>query len=125
MDDLVVLHEDTFYEYFKPIRHPDSHYDIWGGDGLETFGDDLEIVRCHDPAFVWTVVDGGSGSDQWIIPGIRHVNRVCYLITEIPHNWINVDFRVRSRAHSLTELGLRRQISKLRKIAVRENRDAA
>ena len=47
----IVLHEDAFYEYFKPIRHPEAHYDIWGGHGLETFGSDFEIVRHHDPAF--------------------------------------------------------------------------
>ena len=112
-----ILHEDVFYEYFKPIRHPDAQYDIWGGHGLETFGKDFEIVRRHDPAYVWTVVDGDIGSDQWIITGIHYVNRVCYLITEIPHNWINVDFRVRSRSHSLTELGLRRQILKLGRLS--------
>lgn len=33
-----VLHEDTFYEYFKPFRHADARHDIWGGHGLETFG---------------------------------------------------------------------------------------
>ena len=27
----VVLHEDAFYEYFKPYRHPDACHDIWGG----------------------------------------------------------------------------------------------
>ena len=110
----LVLHEDTFYEYFKPIRHPEARYDIWGGHGLETFGDDLEIVRRHNSAFVWTVVDGDSGTDEWIITGIHYVNRICYLITEIPHNWIDVAFRERSRPSSLTGLGLRRQMSSLK-----------
>ena len=109
----IVLHEDVFYEYFKPIRHAEAHYDIWGGLGLETFGKDLEIVRRYDPAFVWTVVEGGSSSDQWIITGIHYVNRICYLITEIPHNWMDVTFRVSSRMSSLTELGLKRQMSRL------------
>jgi hypothetical protein len=43
------LHEDTFYEHFEPYRHPEAHFDIWGGIGLETFGEDLEIVRRTDP----------------------------------------------------------------------------
>ena len=59
-----VFHEDVFYEYFKPIFHPEAQREIWGGHGLETFGKDLDIVRGHDPAFVWTVVDGASGDDQ-------------------------------------------------------------
>jgi hypothetical protein len=111
----LVLHEDAFYEYFKPIHHPEAQYDIWGGHGLETFGKDLEIVRRHDSTYVWTVIDGDFGSDQWIVTGVHHVNRICYLITEIPHNWIDVEFRVRGRPHSLTELGLKRQMSRLGK----------
>jgi len=27
---------------------------------------------------IWTVVDGDD-SDQWILPGIHTVNRICYL----------------------------------------------
>ena len=110
-----VMHEDTFYEYFKPIRHADAQYDIWDGHGLETFGKDLEIVRSYDPAFVWTVVDGDSG-DQWITTGVRYVNRVCYLITEKPHDFIPVEFRVHKHDHSLTSLGLKRQILKLQRL---------
>lgn len=109
-----ILHEDTFYEYFNPIRHPDAHYDIWGGHGLETFGEDLEIVRRYDRAFLWTVVDGDSG-DQWITTGFHYVNRVCYLITEKPHNWVPAEFRIRNNS-SLTPLGLKRQLTKLKQI---------
>lgn len=109
-----ILHEDTFYEYFKPIRHPDAQYDIWGGHGLETFGEDLEIVRHYDPDFLWTVVEGESGN-EWITTGYHYVNRLCYLITEKPHNSIFVEFRVRN-GHSLTPLGLKRQIMKLKRL---------
>lgn len=112
---LYVFHEDTFYEYFKPIRHPDAQYDIWGGHGLETFGKDFDTVRRLDPDFVWTVVDGDSGG-EWITTGAHYVNRVCYLMTEKPHNSILVEFRVRSGPHSLTPLGLRRQLSKLKRM---------
>jgi len=108
-----VLHEDTFYEYFKPIRHSGKLYDIWGGNGLETYGEDLEIVRRHDPDFLWTVVDGDAGVHQWITAGVHYVNRVCYLITEKPHNSTLVEFRVRNDGHYLTPLGLKRQIMKL------------
>jgi hypothetical protein len=111
-----ILHEDTFDEYFKPIRHPEARYDIWGGYGLETFGEDLELVRGYDPAFVWTVVEGDSGMD-WITPGFRYVNRLCYLVTEKPHNFIPVEFRIRRSAHSLTPLGLKRQILKVKRLA--------
>ena len=117
MDKYCVLHEDAFYEYFKPIRHPDAHYDIWGGHGLETFGEDLKIVRRLDPAFLWTVVEGDSG-DEWITTGFHFVNRVCYLVTERPHQFISVEFRIRNVCHSLTPLGLKRQILKLDRLMV-------
>ena len=108
-----VMHEDTFYEYFKPVRHPAAQNDIWGGHGLETYGEDLDIVRRCDPEFLWTVVDGDSGT-QWITTGFHYVNRVCYLITEKPHNSVLVTFRVRN--DSLTPLDLKRQMSKLKRL---------
>lgn len=112
----IVFHEDVFDEYFKPVLHPEAQYEIWGGYGLETFGQDIEIVRGHDQAYVWTVVDSSCDSDQWIVPGAHCVNRVCYLTTEIPHQWVDVEFRIRDRGYSLTELGLKRQMSKLSRI---------
>lgn len=111
-----VLHEDAFYEYFKPFRHPDAQHEIWGGHGLETYGKDLEIAQRYDPDCVWTVVDGESGS-QWIVPEFHFVNRVCYLITERAHHFIPVEFRIRNgRCSSLTQLGLKRQLLKVERL---------
>lgn len=109
------FHEDVFYEYFRPFRHPDAGDDIWGGHGLETFGGDLKIVRAYPQEYVWTVVDG-EGADQWIVPGFHFVNRVCYLLTELPHNDAPVDFRIARSPSSLTPLGLARRITTLRRI---------
>lgn len=111
-----VLHEDAFYEYFKPYRHPDSSHNIWGGLGLETFGNDIETVRKLDESYVWTVLDGCSSNDQWIVPGIHFVNRICYLVTEKSHRGLDVEFRVPSRFNSLTPLGLKRQVNKIGRI---------
>jgi len=108
-----VLHEDAFYEYFKPYRHPDSCHNIWGGLGLETFGKDLDTVRELDESHVWTVMDGSSGNDQWITPGLHFVNRICYLVTEKSHQGIDVEFRIPSRLNSLTPIGLKRQMNKI------------
>ena len=110
------LHVDTFYEYFEPCRHPEAHFDIWGGIGLETFDEDLAIVRQMDPEYVWTVVDGDFGRDQWITPGIGYVNRVCYLVTRKPHKWIDLGFRIPHSLSSLTPLGLRRQVTQLTRL---------
>lgn len=107
------LHEDAFYEFFVPYRHPLSNHDIWGGLGLETYGDDLKVVQSLDENHVWTVVDGDRGRDAWILPGYHYVNRICYLTSRRPHYWIPAEFRVPSPPTSLTEIGLKRQLTKI------------
>ena len=109
------FHEDVFYEYFRPFRHEKSEFDIWGGLGLETFGQDLMLVRSYSTEYVWSVLDGGAGPDQWIAPGIHFVNRVCYMLTELPHDWADVQFRVHRNMNSLTAMGLKRRLSTLHK----------
>ncbi len=118
MSDHMVLHEDAFYDYFKPYRHPKSSYDIWGGHGLETFGGDLQLVLRSDPNYVWTVLEDGMSDDYWIVTGIHYVNRICYLLTEVPHYSMPIDFRVRYRPRpaSLTKLGLKRQIARIKRM---------
>lgn len=112
--EVLLLHEDAFYAFFKPYRHPEAQHDVWGGHGLETFGKDFDLVRRLDRNYIWTVVDGENG-DQWITPGICYVNRVCYLVTEVPHAGLEVDFRCPCRLKALTPLGLKRQLTKLRR----------
>ena len=112
-----VFHEDVFFDYFEPYRHPEASFeDIWDGIGLETFGADFGIVRQLAPEYVWTIVDADCGSDQWITPGVRYVNRSCYLVSRKPNHRIDIDFRIRHSYSSLTPLGLRRQVSKLKRL---------
>jgi len=87
---------------------------------LETFGKDLELVRSLPVESVWTVVDGDD-ADQWILTGTHTVNRICYLVTEVPHGWKDIQFRIPARGYSLTSLGLQRQVNKIgRFIALNE-----
>ena len=116
MQKYSVFHEDVFYEHFRPFRHPLARYDIWGGHELETFGDDLQLAFNYDYDYVWTVVDGGEGPDQWIIPGFHHVNRICFLLTEVAHFDAPIEFRIERGPHSLTPIGLARRITTLKRI---------
>jgi len=116
MNSTNCFHEDVFYEYFRPLRQPESQFEIWGGYGLETFGDDFRLIRSSPEEFAWTVLDGGERSDQWIVLGLRYVNRVCYLLTEVPHMFRSIEFRVESATKSLTTLGLKRRMSTLRNL---------
>jgi len=88
-------------------------HDIRGSIELEIFGDDLELVKPLPVESVWTVVDGGDTADQWILTGIHTVNRVCYPVTEVPHDWKDIQFRIPVRGYSLTRLGLLRQTNKI------------
>jgi hypothetical protein len=74
-----------FYTYqswvdtFKPIKnHITNNIDIH----FETYGAEQELVRTTDPKFVWTEVDGDSGT--YIVAGYSFVNRIQYYITENP-----------------------------------------
>ena len=78
-------------------------------------------ITISDSNQVWTVLDGEL-NDQWIVPGVHHVNRVFYLISLKPHNHLNIEFRIRHRATSLTKLGLQRQMKVLQKAIDQVNR---
>ena len=43
------------------------------------------LVKFLVASYLWTVVEGGVGDDQWIIPVYHFVNRICYLVTEKSH----------------------------------------
>lgn len=110
------FHEDVFFSHFMPYRHPEATTFTWyDGLGLETYGDDLQLVQRLDARYVWTVVDDGENRDQWVCSGIHNVNRVCHLVTYRPHEWVAVDFLVRFRATFLTPVGLTRQLTQLKR----------
>ncbi len=116
MQKTTVFHEDVFYEHFRPFRHPSARFDIWGGHGLETFGDDLQLAFNYDANHVWTVIDGGEGPDQWIMPGFHRVNRICFLLTEVAHFDAPIEFRIERGPRSLTPIGLARRITTLKRL---------
>ena len=109
----LVLHEDAFYAYFEPYRHPDAAHSSWGGLGLEPRSADMSVIRSIGWDHIWTVLDDG-GRDQWIGTGIRFVNRICYLVTRLPHHDLPVEFRVSRRGRGLTARGLSQQLTRLR-----------
>ncbi len=71
--------------------------------------------------YMWTVVDGDN-SDQWILPGIHTVNCSCYLVTEVPHDWKDIQFRIPTRGYALTRIGLKRQMNKISRLILSNSR---
>ena len=83
---------DEFEEFFKPKANHILGEDEAPCNGwmYETFGDEmahvLSVYRDPDPAVsdtVWTVTEADG---IWeIAPGLHYVNRMGYVITEVPH----------------------------------------
>ena len=48
----IELHEDTFYEYFQPYRHPATSMSCFGDLDLETYGKDRELAYSLDSTFI-------------------------------------------------------------------------
>lgn len=111
----LTLHEDAFYEYFQPYRHPSTSLDCFGGIGMETFGKDRDLAYSLDSNYVWTVVDGTDDGKLYICTGLHVVNRVAYLVATKPHYALPIGFRCDGRPSSLTQLGLKRQTNRLRR----------
>ena len=70
--------EDDFYERFKPIPGPDKS-DYWQWEEIPKEAMDKERV--------WTVTNAEEDCDgvyEVISNGVHYVNKVAYMITEIP-----------------------------------------
>lgn len=69
----------SWADTFKPTKNHltnniDTHF--------ETYDKEYEYVKSVHPNFVWTEVDGDSGT--YIIAGLHFVNRIHYYVTENP-----------------------------------------
>lgn len=71
------------YDYWVNNFKPETNSIRNNGDlAYETYGDEGEWVARFNPEYVWTEVDGDSGT--YIISGYHFVNRIQYYITEEP-----------------------------------------
>lgn len=81
------IDEDTFIERFRPRPNP---FDFTGGfdfgSGCCLFsavGKDFRYVLAQKPTAIWTVIEGDEGA-LFIESGLHLVNRLGYLVTEVP-----------------------------------------
>ena len=70
---------DYWVDNFKPIKNHLVKYDQLT---FETYGEEVEFVQKADNKYIWTEVDGDSGT--YIVAGYHFVNRIHYYITENP-----------------------------------------
>lgn len=97
-----IIPYDDFVETYRPIIHGIVE-GVPERPMFETFGNDWETVKSTADHFVWTIVEVDLSDGQpnpypeaeddscWLIVTGRHyVNRIGYMITEVP--W--VDYRI-------------------------------
>lgn len=69
----------SWVDTFKPITNSIRN----NGDlAFETYGEEVEFVQKADNKYIWTEVDGDSGT--YIVAGYHWVNRIHYYITTNP-----------------------------------------
>lgn len=82
------LTEAEWVARFKPVSNPIDEscgFDFGGGCTLvETYGGHTEYLDTIDPSHVWTVLENEETDDYDIVNGRHLVNRVGYIVTEIP-----------------------------------------
>ena len=80
---------DEWEEKFKPHKNPFEIDAPVDGCMLETYGEELIFVREAYATTVWTVIEGGEDDTLYISAGAHFVNRLGYIITEVP--WTAMD----------------------------------
>lgn len=82
------INEEDWIETYKPIVNHITPYASFSGYLFETYGDELEYVSSKDANNIWTVVEGDEGYPL-IVSGYSLVNRIGYILTEVP--WADED----------------------------------
>lgn len=78
-----IITEDEFYAKFTPCKNKLDNNASFDGCMLETYGEELELVRKTNnstPRRVWTIID--ADGKMYFESGYHIVNRMGYLITE-------------------------------------------
>jgi hypothetical protein len=88
MQNFIELSEEEWFNTYKPIPNhidPNASFQIEDGVGymFETYGDEVEFVKSHDPSYIWMYGDGDDGG-SYIWNGWHIVNRIGYFVTEVP-----------------------------------------
>jgi hypothetical protein len=91
MVEQATINWDEFAEKFKPLPNPIDSNASWDGCLLETFGDELDHVRSQRPENIWTLINDSDAEWPSLTSGYHLVNRLGYIITEVPHNGAIID----------------------------------
>lgn len=80
----IKLTEDEFDSQFSPVENIEQGRGVYLIDAYdENDSGFLQFIAFNYPAHVWTRIDGDDGR-LYIINGWHIVNRIDYIVTEIP-----------------------------------------
>ena len=116
-----MFHEDVFHAYYRsyrPVVMPSCEFidEHW----IYPSRSACLILRKLNANHVWSIVSDGNSRDLYFTPGFHMVNMEGYLVTERAHNFEMLDFRAGWRRPFLTDIGLVREIKKLKSFLQRE-----
>ncbi len=81
---LIKLTEDEFDSQFSPVENIEQGQGVYQFDAYDEKDKGfLKFIAEHYPAHIWTRIDGNNGC-IYNINGWHIVNRIDYIITEVP-----------------------------------------
>lgn len=88
MEQLKTISYNEFVEQYRPIQNPFTKEGSYDNTMFETYGQEAEYVLKQSNNNVWTNLSFDN-EESWLVPGFHFVNRMFYIVTEIP--WKNED----------------------------------
>ena len=85
----MIITFEEFEETYKPIKNPFVQDSSYEGCMFETYGVELAHVRKQNNNNIWTIIDC-EDEEQYIIPGYGIINRIGYLICDVPWESENI-----------------------------------
>jgi hypothetical protein len=93
-DTTITLTDDQWYDTYKPVTNPTGDSGYFVDDDCLVFDwtvpADLAAIEAAGPMHVWTYMDDDDG-EPCIMPGMHRINRIGYMITEVPHDDKNIN----------------------------------
>ena len=84
----MIITFEIFEETYKPQKNPFVQDSSYGGCMFETYGVELDFVKKQDIKNIWSILSC-ENEETWVVPGFSYVNRLGYLICEVP--WTTED----------------------------------
>lgn len=119
------FHEDVFIRHFGPcIPKCVTNNDVYGNFALQPDRKIFEVIKkeCGEE-YVWTIIDdGGVTRNIYYATGFHFVNKEGYVVTKKPHDFLPIEFCYYWHRPFLSDAGLQRELTKLRRfIAAHRN----